>query len=206
MSDYPFERHLDHLALARDCAALGARLRTIEILTGLSPRTIFCLLRADRRIPIRGRPPNTPEWYHSGTLLDRSEASIFVSGYRRLRDLGFQAAPALPGAFRHYLAVCRSHPRISFDRAFDLARQLDGIWEVSEPGLALHTCGSCSSRYLTVVGAASRSGSDCPFCKLKARYFHDPRVQVHFPSAPLPDLSCLEWSLILRTRLDEQAA
>ena len=206
MADYPFERHLGKLELARECARLGARLRTIEILTGLTPRSGFCLFRADRRTPTRGRPPRTPEWYHGATLLDRSEASILVCGYRRLRDLGFEATRALPCAYRQYLGLCRSHPRLSFDRAFDLARQVDGIWEVQEAGLSLNTCSACASRYLTVAGDASRSSADCPFCKLTKRYFCDPRVQSNFPSVALPDLNCLEWSITLRARLAELEA
>ncbi|RZI59561.1 MAG: hypothetical protein EOP37_11100 [Rubrivivax sp.] len=206
MWTHPFEKHLGQLALARECARLGARLRTIEILTGLTARTIFCLLRADECTPTRGRPPSTPEWYHGGTLLDRCEASIFVSGYRRLCDLGFESARALPSAYRQYLDLCRTRPRLSFDRAFDLARQLDGIWEVAEAGLSLQACNTCTCRYLSVVGARSLSNCDCPFCKLTARYFRDPRVQSTFPSVPLPDLSCLEWSLALRARLAELVA
>lgn len=203
MSRHSFERHLSSLALARECTRLGARPRTVEILTGLNPRVIAGLMHADQCRAVRGRPPNTPEWYHTATLIDRTEASIFASGFNRLCELDFDASRALTSAYRHYLAICRSKPQLSFDRAFDLARQLDGLWGATERGLALSRCRTCASRYLTVAGARDSGCHDCPFCKLRARYLRDPRVQAHFPSAPLPDLACLHWNLALRARLHE---
>lgn len=201
MSTQAFSRHLRLLGLAHDCVQFGARLRTIEILTGLSTRHLHHLLRAERRKPPRGRPPNTPEWYHGGTLLDRSEACVFACIFRRLRDLEFEPARALLGAYRHYRQVCWHAPRVSFDRAFDLARQLDGIWQVPEACLSLATCPQCSSQYLAVAGASYRCDRDCPFCKLTARYAIDPRVQSNFPAQPLPDPVSLQWPLALRAQL-----
>lgn len=107
------ERQLQRLGLARECAQLGARLRTIEIVSGLHQRQILRLLHADHCVPPRGRSPETPEWYHGGTLLDRTEASVFASLYRRLRGLDFDPAQALLGAYRHYRGICRRTPRLS---------------------------------------------------------------------------------------------
>ena len=70
------ERQLQRLGLARECAQLGARLRTIEIVSGLHQRQILRLLHADHCVPPRGRSPETPEWYHGATLLDRTGASV----------------------------------------------------------------------------------------------------------------------------------
>lgn len=195
------ERQLQRLVLARECSALGARPRTIEILTGLSPRHVLRLLHAERRTPQRGRPPDTPEWYHGGTLLDRTEASVFASLYRRLHALEFGPAQSLLGAYRRYRTVCRHAPRLSFDRAFDVARRLDGIWGAAEICFSLVRCANCGSEYLADAGATPRSPLDCPFCKLMARYPRDPRVQTSFPTPPLPDPACLQWSLALSAQL-----
>lgn len=195
------ERHLRKLALARECAQQGARMRTIEILAGLNQRQILDLLHADRRVPPRGRPPDTPEWYHGGTLLDRTEASVFASLYRRLRNLDFEPTRALLGAYRHYRSVRWHAPRLTFDRAFDLARRLDGIWNAKEVCFSLATCADCASEYLAEAGARPGSSAACPFCKLMSRYPRDPRVQMCFPTPPLPDPACMQWSLVLRCRL-----
>lgn len=195
------ERHLMRLGLARECAQLGARLRTIEILTGLSQRQVLHLLHADHCVPPRGRSPETPEWYYGGTLLDRTEASVFASFYRRLRSLEFDPARALVGAYRHYRGICRRAPRLSFDRAFDLARHLDGIWNAKEICFSLATCAVCGSQHLAEPSAGRRPVQDCPFCKLTARYPRDPRVQVSFPTPPLPDPACLLWRLAPKARL-----
>ena len=195
------ERQLQRLGLARECAQLGARLRTIEIVSGLHQRQILRLLHADHCVPPRGRSPETPEWYHGGTLLDRTEASVFASLYRRLRGLDFDPAQALLGAYRHYRCICRRTPRLSFDRAFDLARHLDGIWNAKEVCFSLVTCAVCGSEHLAEAGAAAHAAGNCPFCKLMVRFPRDPRVQMSFPTPPLPDPACLQWRLAPNARL-----
>lgn len=200
------ERHLRKLELARECAQLGARLRTIEILAGLNQRQILELLHADRRVPPRGRPPNTTEWYHGGTMLDRTEASVFASIYRRLRNLDFEATRALLCAYRHYRSVCWHAPRLGFDRAFDLARRLDGIWNARQVCFSLVACPDCASEHLAEAGAWPGSSTACPFCKLMSRYPRDPRVQMSFPTPPLPDPDWLQWSLTLQCPLQGECS
>ena len=195
------DRHMERMALARDCAQLGARQRTIEILTGLPARHIAGVLQAQRCTPPRGRPPDTPEWYYGGTMLDRAEASIFAVLYRRLRVLDFDAPRALLGGYRRYRAVCWHAPRLSFDRAFDLARNVDGIWNAAEACFSLAHCPDCRSQYLSDMGVRAHTNHDCPFCKLVARYRSDPRVQTSFPTAPLPDPTCLQWAMALKAAL-----
>src|SRR5688572_13531199 len=111
------DRHIQALRVAKECAAFGARSRTIEYVTGLSHGEVGRLFFADRASAPRGRPPASPEWYHSANLLNRAEASIFVSLYRRIRALGFGPADALVTGYKRYLEVCSAQPRISFDRA-----------------------------------------------------------------------------------------
>jgi flagellar transcriptional activator FlhC len=198
------DRQLRALQLAKDCAALGARVRTIGHLTGLPPRELLRLLFPDRENVPRGRPPDSPEWYHGANLLYRAEASIVVALYRRLRDGGFAAAEALVAAYRHYGSICEAPQRISFDRAFDLAAHTDGLWLTSVQSFSLVACPTCHSEYLAAYGSAPRSNDECPFCKLVQRYGTDQRVQASFPVRPLPDLSELELGAhrLLNRRLD----
>ena len=189
------DRQLRALQLAKDCAALGARVRTIGHLTGLPPRELLRLLFPDREHVPRGRPPDSPEWYHGANLLYRAEASIVVALYRRLRDGGFAAAEALVAAYRHYGSICEAPQRISFDRAFDLAAHTDGLWLTSVQSFSLVACPTCHSEYLAAYGSAPRSNDECPFCKLVQRYGTDQRVQASFPVRPLPDFSQLDLGL-----------
>ena len=48
------------LALARDCALLGARVRTIHHLTGVRPQELMHLLFVGGAQPPRGRAPDCP--------------------------------------------------------------------------------------------------------------------------------------------------
>lgn len=71
------------LALARDCATLGARIRTIHHLTGLRPRELLHLLFSGQALPPRGRAPDSREWYHGANLPHRIEASVIVANLDR---------------------------------------------------------------------------------------------------------------------------
>ena len=108
------------LQLAHDCAALGARIRTIHHLTGLRPRELLYLLFNAHAMPPCGRAPNSREWYHNANLLQRIEASVVIANFQRMRHLGFPAPEALVGAYRYYQSMYRPPPRISFDTALPL--------------------------------------------------------------------------------------
>jgi flagellar transcriptional activator FlhC len=186
------ERHIHALALARECVALGARLRTVGYVTGLPHGQLTHLFFSDCTMAQRGRAPDSPEWYHSANLLNRTDASIFLSIYRRIRDLGFGPTEALVSGYRHYLEVCRHQPRINFDRAFDLASHMDGLWTVRTPSFSLVTCPTCASQYVTAISAPPTSNHECPFCKLVKRFQRDPRLQTSFPVNALPDITALQ--------------
>ena len=144
----------------------------------------------------RGRPPDSPEWYHSANLLFRTDASIVTAVYRRLRHAGFGHGEALVGAYRHYRVVCQAPYRISFDRAFDLASHTDGIWIAKSPSFAVVTCPSCASEFLAALGTVPTANA-CPFCKLVQRYGHDTRVQTSFPTHPLPDPTAFQQGMAM---------
>ncbi len=194
------ERHIRSLTLAKDCAELGARLRTISFITGLTNRELTNLFFADGQSMPRGRPPESPEWYHSANLLNRVEASILVSIYRRIRDLGFGPGEALVSGYRHYKAACRLPPRVSFDRAFDLASHMDGLWLSTRSNFSLLSCPVCASQYVAPVGVHQASNHECPFCKLVTRYPRDARIQSAFPVRDVSDLPSLEQGLLALSR------
>jgi flagellar transcriptional activator FlhC len=147
-------------------------------------RELQRLFFADARFARRGRAPDSPEWYHGANLLHRSEASIFVSIYRRLRSGGFAAADSLVAAYRHYQSLSQPPHRISFDRAFDLASHVDGIWAAGAVALSLVPCAACGSEHLAAVGPIAAACEHCPFCRLLQRYPCDRRLQTSFPSRP----------------------
>lgn len=172
------------LALARDCALLGARIRTIHYLTGLRQRELLYLLFSSRMPPPRGRAPDSREWYHNANLLFRTEASILIANFRRLRHLGFPAAEALVAAYRYYQSVYRPPSRISFDRAFDLAAHTEGLWIAKAPSFHLASCSRCGSEFLDTLGGTNTAARPCPFCQLLDRHRRDPRLTAAFADAP----------------------
>ena len=190
------DRHIHSLSIAKTCADLGARLRTITYITGLEHNELVRLLFVDERSAPRGRPPDSSEWYHQANLIEKVEAAMVVVVYCRMRDLGFGPVEALVGSFKHYRDQCAQTPRISFDRAFDLVCHIQGIWIADRPHLALAACPSCKSRYLTGVGESPGQCRACPFCKLIKRYRCDKRVQATFPSRSLPALKSVQFGLL----------
>ena len=189
-------RHIYALGVAKECAALGARSRTIEYVSGVSRGEIRRFFFSDRASAPRGRAPDSHDWYHSANLPSRAEASILVSIYRRIRGLGFGPAEGLVSGYKHYLAVCGVHPRIRFDRAFQLASYVDGVWIVRVPNLSLVTCPACACQYLASMGAKTVTNSECPFCKLVKRYPRDPRIQTSFPVKVMPDIYAMKVGAI----------
>ena len=190
------ERHIRSLAIARSCADLGARVRTIAYITGLERKELRRLFFVDAQSAPRGRAPDSPEWYHQANLLEKVEAAIVVAIFRKLRDLGCSPDDALVGCFRQYLKQCKQLPRVSFDRAFDLVCHIHGIWITDRPHLALASCPQCGSQHITAVGGNPNDGRACPFCRLVKRYRVDQRIQASFPFRSLPDLSSIEFGLL----------
>lgn len=190
------ERHIRSLSIAKICAELGARVRTICYITGLEHNELVRLLFIDERSAPRGRPPDSREWYHQANLIEKVEAAIVVSIYSRMRELGFGPADALVGSVKHYRELCIQAPRISFDRAFDLVCHTEGIWIADRPHLAVATCPSCLSRFLAGLGETPCRSCACPFCRLIKRYPCDKRVQATFPARALPAVKSFQFGLL----------
>lgn len=181
------EQRMRALALARDCAELGARVRTIHHITGISARELVRLLFTQREQPPRGRAPDTREWYHSANLLCRTESSVIASNFRRLRAMGIAAGEALVCAYRYYQSVYQPPPRISFDRAFDLASHTDALWIATASSFMLVECKRCGSEYLDAIGSNAREARHCPFCRLVRRVEVDPRIRESFSHPAVMD-------------------
>ena len=192
MTSPPRSARLRALHVAQQCIALQARPRTVAFVSGLD------LKELERNFPSTnaraGRCPSSPEWYHSANLVQKIEASIFTSCFRRIRDLGFSCQESLIDGYLRYRSTVSDDPCISFDRAFNLVCHLDAVWEVHERAFDFNACPHCDSRYLVPVGDASYV-DECVFCKFVHRYPLDPRLQSRFPARPLPDLSGVAQSL-----------
>lgn len=157
------ETRIRSLETARECVRLGARQRTIAWVTGLPTSFIFHkVFDAQHRAP-RGRPPYSEEFIFRSPLRVQAEASAFASKYRLLTAEGFVHSRALITAFKHYLSVVRS-PSVSFDEAFFLVSNLDGIWAATTPSLDLGRCRRCGCTQILPRGATSQDR--CPFCKV----------------------------------------
>jgi hypothetical protein len=133
------DRHLRAMQLAKQLAALGARLKTIHLITGIPPRQVQSLFFPDAHTIPRGRAPTRP----SGTTAPTSscgptpaslapDTASCATRTRHRRSLG--------SPYRAYQAATLPPYRISLDRAFNLVSYIDGIWLTNAPALSVLTC------------------------------------------------------------------
>ena len=179
MSAANAETHIRALQLAKQCVEMGARIKTVSRITGLELPMLRSMFYQDTS-SAPGRWLESSDWYHRSSVVDRAEASIFAVIFDTLLvEHGYRPSEAMVGAYRLYLERCTLAPAISFERAFNLACEMHGIWDSCQQ-LALHTCKRCHSRYLVAVGDNTADRRGCVFCKLLKRYHSDPHVQRHF--------------------------
>lgn len=171
--------HIKALQVAQECVSLGARIRTITVITGLPAHELSKLFFQQQLSAPRGRPPDSVDWYHSTNLANQVEGCVFVGHFKRLREQGFAPVTALVSAYKHYRAILAGAPRIGFDRAFDLASHFEGRWIAQTRSFDLIACEQCDCEFLTPLGGIS--SESCPFCKLSRRFSFDQRVQGSFP-------------------------
>ncbi|WP_407277584.1 FlhC family transcriptional regulator [Aromatoleum evansii] len=183
------DRHLRAIQLAKQLAALGARLKTIHLITGIPPRQVQALFFPDPRSIPRGRAPNSAEWYHGANLILRTDACLIGAKYRQLRVQGLTAGDALVLAYRAYQATTQPPHRISLDRAFNLVSYIDGIWLATAPTLSVLPCPSCGCEFIAAVGTVAQPDDACPFCKLLERFHLDPRIQASYPARATRDMT-----------------
>jgi len=183
------DRHLRAMQLAKQLAALGARLKTIHLITGIPPRQVQSLFFPDPRSIPRGRAPDSAEWYHGANLILRTDACLIGAKYRQLRTQGLAAGEALVLAYRAYQAATLPPYRISLDRAFNLISYIDGIWLATAPTLSVLTCPSCGCEFIAAVGTVAYPGDACPFCRLFERFYLDHRIQASYPARRTCDIA-----------------
>ncbi|MFY9326938.1 MAG: FlhC family transcriptional regulator [Georgfuchsia sp.] len=176
------DRHLRALQLAKQLATLGARLKTIHLITGMPPCQVQRLFFPDARTIPRGRAPNSAEWYHGANLILRTDACLIGAKYLQLRGQKLNAGESLVFAYRAYQAVTAQPCRISLDRAFNLVSCIEGIWLARASVLSVLTCPNCGCEFLAAVGTVAHQGAPCPFCKLLERFHVDPRIQASYPA------------------------
>ncbi len=141
---------------------LGACPRTIGWVTGLPGNFILGkVFDADHRPP-RGRPPYTEDLVFKTTFKIQAELGSFAAKYQALTAAGFTPAASLIVAYRHYLSFTEV-PSFSFDEAFFLVSNLDGIWACKTATLQLEPCARCTARRLVARGASHTP--TCAFCK-----------------------------------------
>ena len=176
------ERHIQALQLAKSCVELGARMKTVAYLTGLSGTLLREYFYNDRAAT-GGRWPSSQDWYHMATLVQRAEASLIATIFQFLRTQhACSARKAMVCAYKMYRERWNGRSSISFDRAFELIASVEGIWTHHSSQLALHTCPRCRCRYLIALGDTSSDHTGCVFCKLVKRYATDSRIQMSFAS------------------------
>ena len=150
------------LETARECVRLGARQRTIAWITGLPTSFIFRSVFDEQHPAPRGRPPYAEDFIFRSSLRVQAEAGVFAAKYRLLTAESFAPAQALITAFKHYVCVV-PNASVSFDEAFFLVSNLDGIWAASARTIELGKCRRCGCMHVVPRGAAGAIG--CPFCK-----------------------------------------
>lgn len=167
------------IATARDCAALGARRLTAQLLSGLSEAQLIQLFDGHAPWSQQGRPQHSSDWYFRATVPQQIEASMLMTLFMRLRTGGFDAPQALIGAYQHYRQTF-SHTRICFDRAFELVAHLEGRWLTDTALLCVVVCRQCANCYLSAAGTVESSSKACPFCRMRRRCEIDSRIRGGF--------------------------
>ncbi|KIP87322.1 hypothetical protein SN15_03165 [Stenotrophomonas maltophilia] len=173
------EARMEQLARARAFVALDARPITVQRLTGLLSPDLHQWFYRNAEDAQRGRAPRSAQWYSNANLLQQLDANVFCALFNRLYQRGFAADEALLSAFLAYLELDFPHPRVDFDRAFDLASHIVGRWLTNDAHFWMVTCRHCGCDALTEKGL--RVPLHCPCCRLIKRYTSDPRLRSHVP-------------------------
>ena len=177
----PSAYSLRALETARQCVMLGARLRTIAHITGLTPGYILRAVYCERYPAPIGRPQYSEDFFFKTTRRLQAEACFLATHYRRLTSEGFRQADALIAAFRHHRAT-QPESTLGFDQAFFLISRLDGIWAATKSGLSFVECLNCRSPYLAPHGMPQRDS--CPVCRTDWRLKSRARARVRTSTPP----------------------
>lgn len=185
MASAYLERHIRTLTLAHACVQLGARMRTTSYVTGMSHAELCKFYGAGEGVFRAGRLPASFDWLMDRTnCLDRAELAMFACILNRILEADVAPGDGLVAAYKLYADACSAPPRVSFDRAFDVACHLRGIWTHRTANIALYPCTDCGSFNLSSTGDQRLLNHGCAFCRLLARYDKDARIRASFPKQP----------------------
>lgn len=169
--DLPVDDDIARVRLLQDLARLGASPKVAAVLTD-SPRVALFRPRSigpTVTAACLARPLPLQRWSTSLPVASRVQLAVFAAAYRKALEHDATAVQAVCAAVATMRsACCQLGKPISFDRCFEVAALLDGIWGVPSPGLQLATCGKCGSQYLQ--SRHESRAQPCPFCLLESRH------------------------------------
>lgn len=172
--------HIRSLQLASACVELGARIQTVSLVTGLRTAELRRLFYSD--VPsASGRRTDLCNWYHEANIVLRAEACVFANiSSTLITQLECAQGEALVQAYRLYREQCIATPRLSFERAFNVQCNLQGVWTTNTPQLSLRSCRHCGSRHLAAVGDVTSDLDGCVICKLVKSFHRRPHQRSSF--------------------------
>ena len=127
----------------------------------------------------------TARWFHHESSVWQAEACVFAAIFDGLSALERgNPGEALAAAYQIYRERSPRNARLSFERAFSLICDLQGIWLHNTPKLALTDCPKCQAKCIVSIGDRPSKYSGCVFCWLLLRYPNDLRIQAYYAARP----------------------
>jgi len=187
------DRQIRKQELARACVRLGASPSTVQRVTGMGRAELERLFFNGEERPKSGKRPYARDWLARSNRIVAVHASVFYAAYDDNRKHHFTPAESLVGACDTYRQRFAKHPRLTFDRAWRIVQQTEGVWSDTKDPIRsfLVVCQACRSKYLTANGQRVDTSLDCPFCKLEQRCNEDYRVRAGLLDQPELPKKCL---------------
>lgn len=165
------DRDISRARLRRALSAQGASSKVIAVLTN-DPRVHgFGSARNIRTITSARlvRPLSLRRWSSYIEVTHRVQYSVLAVTFRRLIAAGMDPPDSLRAAFIHVQGLCQHFPHpVVFDRCFEVAALLEGLWGVPAPQLQLTECSKCRAQHL--ISSTDSGKANCPFCTLVSRH------------------------------------
>ncbi len=171
--DEPWQLELDiaHVRLVRRLEQLGAGHRVCAVLAGEHWTNLY---RASRGRPTvtcahLSRPMPLDHWSAKTEVTHRVQYAIFAAHFRRLVQLDLTPVEAICTAIEEMRKACHGYPKpATFDRCFEVAALLNGLWGVPTRQFELAQCPQCDAHHL--VSKLETRPMGCPFCMLIRRH------------------------------------
>jgi hypothetical protein len=170
-STWQLDLDIAHVRLLCRLERLGAGDKVCAVLSEEPRANLFRAPRGRRTITCAylSRPMPLSQWSAKTEVTHRVQYAVFAAHFRRLVRLDLTPPEAMCGAFEAMRRACRDYPKpVSFDRCFEVAALLDGIWGVPARQFDLVRCTACDSHHL--VSKVEIHQVVCPFCMLIRRH------------------------------------